>query len=83
MRSGDDFGAVAFRSTLVIPTLNRTGEAFTSADADYVHEFASSEDISSQSLAHRVFRLFSQSVFTEIFNRIDTGFFKLPLNRSG
>ena len=75
------FGAVAFRAALVIVTFNRAGKTFAPAGANYVYNFAFCEDISSQSLAYCVRRLFSESVFTQIFNRINTSFFELAFYR--
>ena len=74
-------GTVAFRAALVIPTFNGAGETFAAAGADYVYNFAFCEDISSQSLAYCVRRLFSESVFTQIFNRFNTSLFKLTFYR--
>ena|GEM_PF-2088575 len=75
------FGAVAFRTTLVIVAFNSAGKTLAAACADYVYNLACCEDISSQSLAYCVRRLFSESVFTQIFNRVNTSFFKLTLYR--
>ena len=74
-------GTVAFRAALVIPTFNGAGETFAAAGADYVYNFAFCEDISSQSLAYCVRRLFSESVFTQILNRFNTSLYKLTLYR--
>lgn len=74
-------GAVAFRSTLVIVAFNRAGKALAAAGSDNVYNFAFCEDISSQSLAYCVRRLFSESVFTQIFYRFNAGLFKLTLYR--
>ncbi len=74
-------GAVGFRSTLVVMTFDRAGETFAAAGANNVDNLAFCEDISSQSLAYCVRRLFSESIFTQIFNWVDTSFFKLTLYR--
>lgn len=74
-------GTVGFRSTLMVMTFNGASETLAAACADNVNNFAFCENVSSQSLAYRVRRLFSESVFTEMFNRINSGLFKLTFYR--